>query len=87
MDKLFDDQDANFYRQAIAALKERRVPFMVGGAFAVHHYTNCWRNTHDVDFYTTPEQVESARQARSYCQASPRASACSRCVRSRSAAQ
>ena len=63
MDKLFDCEDANFYREAIAKLKEHGVGFMVGGAFAVHHYTGCWRNTHDVDLYTTPERVESAGQA------------------------
>jgi len=63
MENSFDDEDASFYREAIGGLNERGVRFVVGGAFAVHHYTGCWRNTHDMDVYTTPEQVEDAKRA------------------------
>lgn len=36
---------------------------MVGGAFAVHHYTNWWRNTHDIDVYMTRHDVAGAAEA------------------------
>lgn len=42
------------------ALCQAGVDFMVGGAFAVYHYTNWWRNTHDLDIYVVHEDVERA---------------------------
>lgn len=56
-----DHQDV--YIQAIQCLAEKRIPFMLGGAFAVWHYTGNWRHTHDIDVFTTPEHVPAAREA------------------------
>ncbi len=36
---------------------------MVGGAFAVWHYTGIWRNTHDIDVYVTHDNVSRAAEA------------------------
>jgi hypothetical protein len=48
------------YRRALKCLLDRGVPFVVGGAFAVYHYTGRWRDTHDIDVFTTPENVPAA---------------------------
>ena len=53
----------DFYIQALDCLKEKDVPFMVGGAFAVWYYTGRWRDTHDMDVFTSPEHVPAAAAA------------------------
>ncbi len=59
----FDTQDRDLYMKALRALQDSGVRFMVGGAFAVYHYTNWWRNTHDIDVYVTQDQVQAAAEA------------------------
>lgn len=59
----FDPEDRDLYAEALDALCRSGVRFMVGGAFAVHHYTGWWRNTHDIDVYVTHDDVETAAQA------------------------
>ena len=51
---------SEIYKSALTCLQERGVPFVVGGAFAVYHYTDIWRDTHDIDIFTTPENVPQA---------------------------
>ena len=63
MNDLFESEDRDLYIDALNALSDSGVPFMVGGAFAVYHYTGWWRNTHDIDVYVTPENVTKAAQA------------------------
>lgn len=50
------------YRDAIRALQAPApsVPFVVGGAFAIHHYTGIWRTTKDLDFFLEPSAVPEA---------------------------
>jgi len=57
------EEHRDLYAQALSALNERGVPYMLGGAFAVHHYTNLWRDTHDIDIYITPETLDQATDA------------------------
>lgn len=49
------------YRDAIHSLLEPTpVPFVIGGAFAIHHHTGIWRSTKDLDFFLEPYAVPSA---------------------------
>lgn len=48
---------------ALSALKKAEIPFMLGGAFSVYHYTGWWRNTHDIDAYVTKEDLPKAVEA------------------------
>ena len=48
------------YVQALEALTKNGVPFVLGGAFAAWYYTGRWRDTHDIDFFTTPKHVPAA---------------------------
>lgn len=43
------------YRSAISAIREARVPFMLGGGFALATATGRWRDTKDIDLYVLPE--------------------------------
>lgn len=63
MNDLFDAEDRDLYVEALNALYRSGVRFMVGGAFAVYHYTNWWRNTHDIDVYVTQDDVTAAAEA------------------------
>jgi hypothetical protein len=44
-----------FYRRAAGILADGRIPFLVGGAFALRHYTGIWRWTKDFDIFVRPE--------------------------------
>lgn len=50
------------YCDAIRALlaPAPAVPFVVGGAFAIHHHTGIWRTTKDLDFFLEPRSVPEA---------------------------
>lgn len=40
-----------FYREALQLLQESGARFMLGGAFAIFHYTGIYRNTKDLDVF------------------------------------
>jgi hypothetical protein len=45
------DLNTQTFREALEALNRSKVPFAIGGAFAMYHYTDVWRNTNDLDVY------------------------------------
>src|SRR5438270_10647268 len=49
----------SFYRTALEALRDAEVPFLLGGAFALEHYTAITRNTHDIDAFV--READAAR--------------------------
>lgn len=42
------------------ALLDSHVPFVVGGAFAIHRHTGIWRTTKDLDFFLPPGAIPFA---------------------------
>lgn len=47
-----DDKDAEaYYTEALSILNESGVEYMLGGAFAIFHYTGLLRDTKDLDVY------------------------------------
>lgn len=52
-----------FYVAALTALTESGVPFLVGGAYALEHYTGISRDTKDLDVFVRPQDIEPALQA------------------------
>jgi hypothetical protein len=52
-----------FYYRALVALTEARVPFLLGGAYALERYTGIARDTKDVDLFVRPEDCEPALKA------------------------
>ena len=49
-----------FYRQAVQMLNNSDIPFLVGGAYALAHYTGIVRHTKDFDVFLKPEDVRPA---------------------------
>lgn len=45
----------DFYKEALQLLKEHDLPVLVGGAFALHHYTGIYRDTKDLDLFCKAE--------------------------------
>src|SRR5690606_39864283 len=43
-----------FYREALLLLHESGARFMLGGAFALFHYTGIYRDTKDLDVFCEP---------------------------------
>ncbi len=52
------------YKKAIRAFLQRllrdEIPFALGGAFAVYHYTGLWRDTKDMDIFLLPADADRA---------------------------
>jgi hypothetical protein len=48
------------YREAIEAVRKARVPFLLGGGFALAAFTGRWRDTKDIDFYIAPKDRDRA---------------------------
>jgi predicted nucleotidyltransferase len=53
---------AEFYRQALRALNDAGIPFLVGGAFAHACYTGIRRSTKDLDLFIRREDYERIAQ-------------------------
>ena len=47
------DEEWTVYRPVLQLAVRERVPFALGGGFAFSYYTGIWRNTKDLDLYTT----------------------------------
>ena len=62
-EECFGTEHQEIYIEALECLTRKGVPFMLGGAFAVWHYTGSWRHTHDIDVFTSPEHVSEAVDA------------------------
>lgn len=58
-----DPRCAAFYREAMSLLRAARVPFLVGGAFALARYAGVSRFTKDFDVFIRPSDVERALAA------------------------
>jgi hypothetical protein len=43
-----------FYKEALDILNETGIPYMLGGAFAMFHYTGIYRDTKDLDIFCKP---------------------------------
>lgn len=50
------------FQQALRALNEARLPYVVGGAFALHWYSGFWRVVKDLDVYILQETTERAME-------------------------
>lgn len=45
-----------FYRSSLELLTENNVPFMLGGGFALYHYTGIIRDVKDMDIFCKPSE-------------------------------
>src|SRR5438128_5889472 len=49
-----DSNTRDFYIAALKKLDEARIPYVVGGGYAMVHYTGIARNTKDLDIFVKP---------------------------------
>lgn len=57
------DPELEFYRIVLRLLARRRLPAMVGGAYAFRHYTGIARDTKDLDVFCRPTDVPRVLRA------------------------
>lgn len=55
-----DDDTPSLYQEALSALQRERVPFLVGGAYALARYTGIERFTKDLDIFLIERDCERA---------------------------
>jgi len=51
-----EKETRGFYVSALKALDDARVPYVVGGGYAMAYYTGIARNTKDLDIFVRPDQ-------------------------------
>jgi hypothetical protein len=51
---------ADFYTTSLRVLQEANVPFLIGGAYALHAFTGITRPTKDLDIFIRPDDIEPA---------------------------
>lgn len=54
MKKFYFSSPENFYSESLKVLKKSKIPFMVGGSFAVMAHTGIKRETKDLDIFCHP---------------------------------
>mgnify|MGYP003766398011 CR=1 FL=1 len=59
-DVTIPEESKRVFREALATLNEAGMPYVVGGAFAMHHYSGVWRYTNDLDLYLDRRHVPVA---------------------------
>jgi hypothetical protein len=57
-----DPQTQAFYRRMLVALEEARIPFLIGGAYALANYTGIERHTKDLDVFIHRRDYERTTQ-------------------------
>jgi hypothetical protein len=50
------------YRDALQVMLDAGLPFVVGGAFAIHRHTGIWRTTKDLDFFLPADAIPEAHR-------------------------
>jgi hypothetical protein len=59
-EKILEPDLLEFYRNTMTVLQDARVPFMVGGAYALAAYTGIVRHTKDFDIFLNPGDADRA---------------------------
>ena len=57
-----DEPIRAFYLRVLRTLNEAQAPFLVGGAYALRHYTGVDRNTKDFDIFVRREDYDSVME-------------------------
>lgn len=63
LDQYNSENKLAFYHGAIEKLLDTNVPFLVGGAYALKHYTGVTRDTKDLDVFVRPQDLDPILEA------------------------
>ena len=58
-----DGESLAFYADTLRTLSSARIPFLLGGAYAFHHYTGIERHTKDLDVFVRRTDLDAALAA------------------------
>jgi hypothetical protein len=58
----FSQEALTCYQAAVKCLNLAGIPFVIAGAFAIHHHTGIWRTTKDLDLFLQAELIPEALQ-------------------------
>ena len=58
----FAPEQEHLFREVLRVLNERRIPYVVSGAFALHEHTGIWRDTKDLDIFLPADEVGRAME-------------------------
>lgn len=53
----------NFYRDVLELLNQASLPYLIGGAYALNHYSGINRETHDLDIFIKRDDYEKISDA------------------------
>jgi hypothetical protein len=70
----FDEDVHSFYRDVLATLRGENVPFLLGGGYAMRHWTSISRDSKDLDIFvmrSDRDRALSVMAARGYLTATP----------------
>lgn len=62
-ENVLSPQTREFYRQVIMTLIDSKIPFLVGGAYALGCFTGIVRDTKDIDVFVHPNDVKGILEA------------------------
>ncbi len=57
------NKECAFYRRGLILLSDSQIPFLVGGAYALKHYTGIARHSKDLDLFVHPRDCQRVLQA------------------------
>src|SRR5579859_1942623 len=60
---VFCQKQEALFREVIHLLDQKRIPFVISGAFALHEHTGIWRDTKDLDLFLPTAEVMRALKA------------------------
>jgi hypothetical protein len=55
--------EQDIFARWLSILDQTGIPYLVGGAFAIHKYTGIWRFTKDLDVFVRPADLKTALDA------------------------
>jgi hypothetical protein len=53
----FAPEQEKLFRDVLRIMNDRKIPYVVSGAFALHEHTGIWRDTKDLDIFMPADQV------------------------------
>ena len=59
----FAPRQQALFREVLTLMNQRRIPYVVSGAFALQQHTGIWRDTKDLDLFLPSEHAPAALQA------------------------
>lgn len=56
----FPEEQRSLFREVVQLMNDRRIPYVVSGAFALQKHTGIWRDTKDLDLFIPGDRVPEA---------------------------